>query len=103
MNLKVPDGIDYIELMLYKEAPAPGRRGTAHHIALEVPDIAAALAALEASPNRKQYSRALDSKTGVNRKRQANLFDPDGTRTELMEPVTVDGKPTPPSTAPPPR
>ena len=37
------------------------------------------------------------------RKRQANLFDPDGTRTELMAPATIDGKPPPPSTAPPPR
>jgi catechol 2,3-dioxygenase-like lactoylglutathione lyase family enzyme len=103
VNLKVPDGGDYIELMLYKEAPAPDRRGTAHHIALEVPDMAAALAALEASPYRKQYTRAIDSRTGTNRKRQANLYDPDGTRTELMEPVTVDGKPAPSSTAPPPR
>jgi lactoylglutathione lyase len=41
-------------------------------------------------------------KVGVNRKRQANLFDPDGTRIELMEPTTIDGKPAPPSTAPPP-
>ena len=40
--------------------------------------------------------------TGVNRKRQLNLFDPDGTRVELMEPRTVDGKPAPSSTAPPP-
>ena len=38
-----------------------------------------------------------------NRKRQANLFDPDGTRSEVMEPNTIDGKPTPPSNAPPPR
>jgi hypothetical protein len=35
-------------------------------------------------------------KVGVNRKRQVNLFDIDGTRVELMEPTTVDGKPTPP-------
>jgi hypothetical protein len=39
---------------------------------------------------------------GVNGKRQANLFDPDGTRVELMEPVTEDGKPVPSSAAPPP-
>ena len=39
---------------------------------------------------------------GINRKRQVNLFDPDGTRTELMETHTIDGKPTPSSTAPPP-
>ena len=51
---------------------------------------------------RRDYSRKFDIKTGVNRKRQCNLFDPDGTRVELMEPRTIDGKPTPPSTAPPP-
>jgi lactoylglutathione lyase len=39
---------------------------------------------------------------GVNKKRQINLFDPDGTRVELMEANTVDGKPAPSSTAPPP-
>ena len=41
--------------------------------------------------------------TGVNHKRQLNLWDPDGTRVELMEPRTVDGFPAPSSTAPPPR
>jgi lactoylglutathione lyase len=38
----------------------------------------------------------------VNQKQQVNIFDPDGTRAELMEPRTVTGKPTPASTAPPP-
>jgi hypothetical protein len=45
----------------------------------------------------------MDIQTGVNRKRQLNLYDPDGTRVELMEPRTVDGTQAPPSTAPPPR
>jgi lactoylglutathione lyase len=102
INLRVPDGQDYVELMLYKDAPEPTKRGSAHHLALEVPDIAAATAELEAKPYRKQYTRALEPKVGINRKRQLNLFDPDGTRTELMELATIDGKPTPPSTAPPP-
>ncbi len=103
INLKVPDGEDYLEFMLYEQAPAPDKRGTQHHIALEVPNLAAAVAGLEKNPYRVQYGRAIDQRTGTNRKRQANLFDPDGTRVELMEPVTVDGKPTPSSTAPPPR
>jgi catechol 2,3-dioxygenase-like lactoylglutathione lyase family enzyme len=47
-------------------------------------------------------SISIETRLGINRKRQANLFDPDGTRTELMEPHTIDGKPTPSSTAPPP-
>jgi catechol 2,3-dioxygenase-like lactoylglutathione lyase family enzyme len=102
VNLKVPDGDDYIEFMLFKDAPAPDRRGTAHHLCLEVPDVAAAVTKLEATPYRKQYPRTIESKTGINRKRQANLYDPDGTRIEVMEPVTVDGKPAPSSTALPP-
>lgn len=100
VNMKVPDGDDYIELMLYDQMPEPTRRGSAHHICLEVPDMDAARKALAAKTG---YDRPLEIRTGTNRKRQMNLFDPDGTRVELMEWRTVDGKPTPPSTAPPPR
>jgi catechol 2,3-dioxygenase-like lactoylglutathione lyase family enzyme len=103
VNLKVPDGDDYIEFMLFKDAPAPDKRGTAHHLALEVPDMTASVAAVEAKPYRKQYTRPIEAKVGVNRKRQLNLYDPDGTRIELMEWSTIDGKPTPSSQAPPPR
>ncbi len=102
INLKVPDGDDYIEFMLYDEIPAPDKRGSQHHIALEVPSVAASVAALEKNPYRSQYAKPMEPKTGINRKRQLNLFDPDGTRIELMEPVTIDGKPTPSSTALPP-
>jgi catechol 2,3-dioxygenase-like lactoylglutathione lyase family enzyme len=101
-NLKVPDGEDYIEFMLYKDAPAPTQRGSAHHLCLEVSDVSATLSAFNANPHRKEYTRPLEIRVGTNRKRQLNLFDPDGTRTEVMEPVTVDGKPAPSSTAPPP-
>src|SRR5947209_2925116 len=54
VNLKVPDGDDYIEFMLANEAPAPDRRGTQHHLCLEVSDAAAAIAALDAKPYHKQ-------------------------------------------------
>jgi catechol 2,3-dioxygenase-like lactoylglutathione lyase family enzyme len=103
VNLRVPDGQDYLELMLYDKLPPPEERGGKNHICLVVPDIQKAVARLEARPARKSYPRPIEIKVGVNRKRQANLFDPDGTRVELMEPDTIDGKPTPPSSAPPPR
>ena len=103
VNLKVPDGDDYVEFMLSKEEPDATRRGAAHHLCLQVPNVAASVAALKAKPYFKDYGRTIDEHVGVNRKRQANLFDPDGTRTELMEPTTIDGKLTPPSTAPPPQ
>jgi catechol 2,3-dioxygenase-like lactoylglutathione lyase family enzyme len=103
VNMRVPDGTDYLEFMLYGEKPAPDRRGTAHHLCLSVPDAMKAAAELESRPARKAYARSIEVRTGINRKRQVNLFDPDGTRVELMEPDTVDGKPTPSSTLPPPR
>jgi catechol 2,3-dioxygenase-like lactoylglutathione lyase family enzyme len=100
-NMQVPDGEDYIEFMLYKDLPDPDKRGTAHHICLMTPDIAAAKAKLETRSG--LYSKPMEIRTGTNRRRQMNLYDPDGTRVELMEPVTVDGKATPSSNAPPPR
>jgi catechol 2,3-dioxygenase-like lactoylglutathione lyase family enzyme len=103
VNFAVPDGDDYIEFMLYKDPPPPTERGSAHHLCLEVPDAAAAVAALNAKPYRKQYTRPLEIRIGVNRKRQVNIFDPDGIRTEVMEPVTIDGKRAASSTAPPPK
>ena len=102
VNLRVPDGQDYLELMLYETLPPPDQRGGKNHICLEVPDVARAVAVLEGRRASAGYGRPIEVKVGVNRKRQANLFDPDGTRVELMEPHTIDGKPTPPSTAPPP-
>lgn len=100
---QVPDGQDFIELMLYSELPAPDQRGTSHHLCLIVPDIAKAKAILEQRAPRIGYTRSMEIRTGVNRKRQLNLWDPDGTRVELMEPGTVEGVPALPSTAPPPR
>ena len=104
VNLKVPDGTDYIEFMLPKDVPAPTKRGGAHHLCLRVASVPDAVAKLEAEPYYKQvYKRDIVVHVGKNHKRQANLYDPDGTRIELMEPDTVDGVPAPSSTAPPPQ
>ena len=103
INMRVPDGGDYIEFMLYKDEPAPDKRGSAHHFCLETPNVPAALERLKERDYAATYGRPLDIWTGTNRKRQVNVFDPDGTRMELMEPVTVDGSAPAPSTAPLPR
>jgi putative ABC transport system permease protein len=77
VNMRVPDGTDYLEFMLYSEKPAPDRRGTAHHLCLVVPDAMKAVAELESRPAWKAYGRTIEVRTGINRKRQVNLFDPD--------------------------
>ncbi len=103
VNLQVPDGKDYIELMLYDKPPTGF--GTKNHVSLLVPDVQKAITELESRPAYKTYltyGKPLAMQVGKNGKRQVNLYDPDGTRVELMESHTVDGKPVPSSTAPPP-
>jgi lactoylglutathione lyase len=103
VNMRVPDGKDYLEMMLYKDSPDAQQMGVKNHICLVVPDIEKAVATLEARPAYKDYGQKMVIKIGINGKRQVNLFDPDGTRVELMEPGTANGKPVPSSIAPPPQ
>jgi catechol 2,3-dioxygenase-like lactoylglutathione lyase family enzyme len=103
VNMRVPDGEDYLEFMLYSTPPDAGQMGVKNHVCLLTPDIKKAVAILESRPARKNYARSIEIRVGVNGKRQANLFDPDGTRIELMEPSTVDGKVVSSSTGPPPK
>jgi lactoylglutathione lyase len=103
VNMRVPDGQDYLEFMLYNRIPEPDGRGGKNHVSLMIPDADKAVAELTKRAARIGYDKEIKIQTGVNRKRQINLFDPDGTRIELMEANTVDGKPAPSSTAPPPR
>jgi catechol 2,3-dioxygenase-like lactoylglutathione lyase family enzyme len=104
VNIRPAEGEDYIELMLYNSLPAPDGRGTKNHASLMVPDAEKALAELKKRAAQGLYTapegKPMEIQVGQNHKRQINLYDPDGTRIELMEPTTVDGKPVPSSTAP---
>lgn len=102
VNMRVPDGEDYVEFMLYARAPTRDVMLTKHHICLEVDDVEMAGAILASRPLPTGLKAPDTMKTGVNGKRQINYYDPDGTRVEIMEPRTFDGKPVPPSRAKPP-
>ena len=84
VNMRVPDGTQYLEYMLAAKPPDRRQRGSMHHICLVVPEVQPAweLAAARADP----ATRPGPPNVGVNGKWQLNLFDPDGTRVELMEP-----------------
>jgi lactoylglutathione lyase len=103
VDMRVSDGDDYLEFMLYDKLPVPGNRGGENHMSLMVPDAQKAVDELHKRAAGGLYDKEIAIKIGVNRKRQVNLFDPDGTRVELMEPKEIDGHPVPSSTAPPPR
>src|SRR5258707_12131838 len=73
VNLKGPDGDDYIEFMLAKDEPDPTRRGSAHHLCLQVPDVAASAEALKASPASKTYNLPIQMTPGINGKCLAKI------------------------------
>jgi catechol 2,3-dioxygenase-like lactoylglutathione lyase family enzyme len=89
VNMRVPDGTEYIEYMLVTTPPDRRQRGVLHHAALMVPDMQDAWEeAMRRMPDGPQTHLA-PPQVGVNGRWQLNLFDPDGTRVELMEPFRV--------------
>ena len=103
VNLRVPDGRDYVELMLYGAKPGLQLLHVYNHICLEVADVGAAVDTLRTRALPEGIKPPSPIKRGVNHKRQVNCYDPDGTRVEVMEVNTTDGRPAPSSDAPPPR
>ncbi len=89
VNMRVPDGTDYLEYMLVTSPPDRRQRGVLHHVALLVPDIQAAWEAAGARTPAGERARLGPPNVGRNGRWQLNLYDTDGTRTELMEPFTV--------------
>jgi lactoylglutathione lyase len=75
--------------MLCSALPAPEKRGGEHHLCLEVADVEKVKAMLEQRAARIGHTWAIEINTGANRRRRINLFDPDGTRLEVMEPKVV--------------
>jgi catechol 2,3-dioxygenase-like lactoylglutathione lyase family enzyme len=83
INLRTPGARgDYIELMLYDGTPSRSELGVMEHVALEVADIQKAYQTMVSRGAPPDQSKP---KIGRNGKWQLNLFDPDGSRTELME------------------
>lgn len=89
INMRVPDGTDYLEYMLVTSPPDRRQRGVLHHVALLVPDIQAAWEAAGARTPAAERSKLGPPNVGRNGRWQLNLYDTDGTRTELMEPFRV--------------
>jgi catechol 2,3-dioxygenase-like lactoylglutathione lyase family enzyme len=89
VNMRVPDGTDYLEYMLVTAPPDRRQRGVLHHQALLVPDIQPAWEEVVRRTPEVDRSTLSRPQIGVNNRWQLNLLDPDGTRTELMEPFTV--------------
>jgi catechol 2,3-dioxygenase-like lactoylglutathione lyase family enzyme len=91
INMRVPEGTEYLEYMLMPSGQPPDRQrlGSAHHLCLTVPDIQSTFEeATRRTPAAARAKLAVPN-VGRNGRWQLNLFDADGTRTELMEPWRI--------------
>jgi catechol 2,3-dioxygenase-like lactoylglutathione lyase family enzyme len=89
INMRVPEGTDYLEYMLIDGKVNRRLLGVLHHLALQVPDIQKALENIRQRPSGWNPVTVEPPEVGRNNRWQLNLYDPDGTRAELMEPFTI--------------
>lgn len=85
IDMRVPDGTNWLEYMLQDpNAKNEGDSGELNHFALGVPDIHQAAQMLKHRhwDSSQPYE---DPEIGLDGKWQLNLYDPNGTRAELME------------------
>ncbi|HTQ54079.1 MAG TPA: VOC family protein [Bryobacteraceae bacterium] len=85
VDMRVPEGTDWLEYMLNVHNPSPRTLGVMNHLALGVPDIQAGYRAVVARGLNPEKP-----KIGRDGKWQLNLYDPNFTRAELMEPKPVE-------------
>ena len=81
VDMRVPDGTDWLEYMLGNTNPTPKQLGVMHHLALGVPEIQAGFKKV----TENGISAPQPPKIGRDGKWQLNLYDANLTRTELME------------------
>ncbi len=81
VDMRVPDGADWLEYMLNVHNPSPKQLGVMHHLALGVESIQPAYQTVQS----RGYASQPGPKIGRDGKWQLNLYDPDLTRAELME------------------
>ena len=85
VDMRVPDGTDWLEYMLNVHDPDPRELGVMHHLALGVPSVKAGYE----TALKRRYKADEKPQIGRDGKWQFNLYDPNLTRVELMEPRPV--------------
>ncbi len=81
VDMRVPDGSDWLEYMLNSKDLTPKRRGVLNHMGLGVEDIQAPYPVVK----NRGYQPPQPPQIGRDGKWQLNLYDPNMTRAELME------------------
>jgi len=86
VDMRVPEGTDWLEYMLNVHDPDPQELGVMHHFALGVPNVKTGYE----TALKRGYKASEKPQIGRDGKWQFNLYDPNFTRVELMEPKPVE-------------
>ena len=85
VDMRVPEGTDWLEYMLNVRNPDPHELGVMHHFALGAESVKAGYA----TAVKRGYKSSEQPQIGRDGKWQFNMYDPNFTRVELMEPKPV--------------
>ncbi len=85
VDMRVPDGRDWLEYMLNQPHPSARTLGVMNHMALGVPSVADGFKKV----TDHGFKTTEQPKIGRDGKWQLNMYDPNFTRAELMEPKPV--------------
>jgi catechol 2,3-dioxygenase-like lactoylglutathione lyase family enzyme len=87
IDLQVPDGTDYIELLPFAGVPSPADLKAQNHVCLASSDVSKTVASLQKRIPGGSPNSSISVRTGGGLPLRADLFDPDGARIEIMESV----------------
>jgi catechol 2,3-dioxygenase-like lactoylglutathione lyase family enzyme len=85
VDMRVPEGTDWLEYMLNVKDPSPKELGVMHHLALRVPSVKSGYQTVL----KRGLKPSEKPEIGRDGKWQLSLYDPNFTRVELMEPTPV--------------
>jgi catechol 2,3-dioxygenase-like lactoylglutathione lyase family enzyme len=85
VDLEVPDGSDYIELIPFAGVPSPAVLRAQTHFSLLSANAQQTVNMLQGRASSGFLSSPIAVETGGNLPPRTNLFDPDGARIEIME------------------
>ncbi len=85
--MALPDGNDFVELILDPSQPSPTEHKIQNHISLSNGDVRQAVLNLQSRSQLASYVQPITVHVGIQQRRQVDLFGPDGTRIEIMEPA----------------
>jgi len=88
VDLQAPDGSDYIELLPFSGVPSAADLRAQNHFCLVSADVRKMITSLQERATSGLLTTPLTVQTGGSLPPRTNLFDPDGARVEIMEPVS---------------